>query len=421
MDYYIDELHELLKSGNYKTSIYHTKIIYEPKERTIYILPFYPDRIVHHAIMNILEPIWDNLFIYDSYSCRKGKGQHKGSYRCLQFTKRYKYCLKGDFSKFYPSIVHEVLKKILRRKIKDKKLLKLLDEIIDSAYSFDDVELHKMLESRGIICDDSHHRNVPIGNYLSQWFGNLYLNELDTLVKQELKAVAYIRFCDDYLIFSDDINFLKYCDKVIVEFTESYLGLKLSKHEIFQTKQGVDFLGYRHFPDDYILVRKSTAKRIKKRLKNIDKRVSRGKISVEKARAQWASAKGWIGHANAHNFSIYLKMEEIDKFLEEKENEIMKGVPKFLNTRDDYDYMQLNFPKEVWQPFFQALLDTRNDWFFVKVLAENEEGIIDDTHKVEVNEETGIKTQFEYRFNNSCKLRQLGYTVDEVERMIRKG
>lgn len=278
-----------------------------------------------------------------------------------------------------------------------------------------------MLESRGIICDDSHHRNVPIGNYLSQWFGNLYLNELDTLVKQELKAVAYIRFCDDYLIFSDDINFLKYCDKVIVDFTESYLGLKLSKHEIFQTKQGVDFLGYRHFPDDYILVRKSTAKRIKKRLKNIDKRVSRGKISVEKARAQWASAKGWIGHANAHNFSIYLKMEEIDKFLEEKENEIMKGVPKFLNTRDDYDYMQLNFPKEVWQPFFQALLDTRNDWFFVKVLAENEEGIIDDTHKVEVNEETRIKTQFEYRFNNSCKLRQLGYTVDEVERMIRKG
>lgn len=418
MDYYIDKLYEDLISGNYKTSKYHTKVIYEPKERTIYMLPFYPDRIVHHAIMNILEPIWDNLFIYDSYSCRKGKGQHKGSYRCLEFTKRYKYCLKCDFSKFYPSIVHEVLKKILRRKIKDKKLLKLLDEIIDSAYSFDDVELHKMLEGRGIICDKTHHRNVPIGNYLSQWFGNLYLNELDTFVKQELKAVAYIRFCDDYLIFSDDIDFLKYCDRTIVEFTENYLGLKLSKHEIFQTKQGVDFLGYRHFPSGYILVRKSTAKRIKKRLKNTDKRVLKGRITVEKARAQWASAKGWIGHANAHNFSVYLKMEEIDEFLKEKENEIMKGVPKYLNTKEDYDYVKANFPREVWEKFYRELLDTTHDWFFVKELAEDEEGVVDDKHKVEENE--GIKYQFEYKLNPQCKLKSLGYTIKEIENLLKE-
>ena len=158
LDNLIEGLRLSLINGTYKTAEYRTKKIYEPKERTIYVLPFYPDRIVHHAIMNILEPIWDNLFISDSYACRNGKGQHKGSQKCMEFVRKNKYCLKCDISKFYPSINHEILKLIIRKKIKCKRTLNLLDTIIDSI---------------------DGETNIPIGNYLSQWFGNLYLNELD--------------------------------------------------------------------------------------------------------------------------------------------------------------------------------------------------------------------------------------------------
>lgn len=118
LDYYIEKLQNDLITGQYKTAEYKLKTIYEPKKRDIYILPFYPDRIVHHAIMNVLEPIWDNRFIYNSYACRKNKGQHKGSIKCMEYTRKFKYCLKCDISKFYPSINHSLLKKVIRKKNK---------------------------------------------------------------------------------------------------------------------------------------------------------------------------------------------------------------------------------------------------------------------------------------------------------------
>lgn len=132
--------------GTYRTSTYKTFTIYEPKERIIFKLPFYPDRIVHHAIMNILEPIWVSIFINNTYSCIKGRGIHKAVRDIQQDLKDIdgtKYCLKLDIKKFYPSIDHDVLKSIIRKKIKDEKLLNLLDGIIDST------------------------DGVPIGNYLS--------------------------------------------------------------------------------------------------------------------------------------------------------------------------------------------------------------------------------------------------------------
>lgn len=137
----------MLLTGTYVTSKYKTFKIYEPKERIIFSLPYYPDRIIHHAIMNILEPIWVNIFIDNTYSCIKGRGIHKLAKDLkgdLQKDRENtKYCLKLDITKFYPSIDHDILKKIIRKKIKDKLLLVLLDSIIDSA------------------------EGVPIGNYLS--------------------------------------------------------------------------------------------------------------------------------------------------------------------------------------------------------------------------------------------------------------
>ena len=282
-------LQAILNRG-FKNAPYTTKVIYEPKVRTIYILPFFPDRIIHHAIVNVLEPVWDSMFIADSYSCRKNKGQHAGSTRCMEMVRKYNYCLKCDVSKFYPSINHAILKQMIRRKIKDKRVLALLDEIIDSA---------------------DGETNVPIGNLLSQWFGNIYLNRLDMLVKHELHHKAYIRYCDDFVLFSNDKHELwSHLEKIKTVMNE--LQLKLSKADVFPVKQGVDFLGYRHFKH-CVLVRKSTAKRIKRRLSHIPRLLEENKISIVRARSQVASALGWLKHANAFNLR---KALNIDKLME---------------------------------------------------------------------------------------------------------
>lgn len=289
IDEYLDRLHDELESGTYHTSAYKTKVIYEPKERTIYILPFYPDRIVHHAVMLVLEPIWDKLMYFHSYSCRKGKGQHKGSTLCMEYARRYKYVLKCDVSKFYPSVNHEILKRIIRRKIKDKRLLNLLDEIIDSA---------------------DGETNVPIGNYLSQWFGNLYLNELDTFVKHDLRVKPYIRYCDDFVLFSNDKTELHEWARQIEHYLASSLELKLSKCNVFPVAQGIDFLGYRHFPQK-ILCRKRTAKRMKRHVKETMHLLNTERITHEQAESKLASVHGWIKHAQVYNLRQTLDLDEL--------------------------------------------------------------------------------------------------------------
>ena len=294
----IQELHERLVSGQYRTSSYKTKLIYEPKVRTIFILPFYPDRIVHHAIMQVLEPIWDGLLISDTYACRVGKGQHAGSKRCMQWVRQYKYCLKCDVSKFYPSIDHEILKAIIRKKIKDPLMLNLLDEIIGSV---------------------PDGKNVPIGNYLSQWFGNIYLNELDMLIKVEKRIKPYLRYCDDFVIFSNNKDELHALAAEVKEFLATKLLLRLSKCEVFPVSQGVDFLGYRHFPQGYILVRKSTAKRVKRRMSTLLNDLKSGRIDVDTAVSKVASTEGWIKHANTKNFRVSLKLNDIKKELKRYE------------------------------------------------------------------------------------------------------
>ena len=270
------KIQESLVNKTFTTSHYTTKVVHEPKKRTIYVLPFNPDRIVQHAIMNVLEPIWDKLFIFDSYACRIGKGIHKGSKKTMEFVRKYKYCLKCDVSKFYPSINHDVLYKIICKKIKCKDTLALLKNII---YSTD---------------------GVPIGNYTSQWFGNLYLNELDFFVKQTYGIKAYIRYCDDFLLFHDDKNYLRELSIKIQDFVWTNLRLILSKDDLFLVNRGVDFLGYRHFKN-YILLRKSTVKRVKLRLEKLPLQLHEGKQLFDSCVSSIASTLGWMQHGNCFN------------------------------------------------------------------------------------------------------------------------
>lgn len=283
-------LRQQLLDGSFTTSEYRVKIIHEPKEREIFILPFYPDRIVQHAVMNIVAPLWDALFIFDSYACRKGKGQHAGSKRCMQFTRRNAWVCQFDLSKFYPSIPHDKLMDVIRKKIKDKRVLALMQDIIDSI---------------------GGDRNVPIGNFTSQWFGNLYLNELDQFVKHRLHVRDYIRYCDDFLLFGNDKDALKLQADKVEAFVSMILGMKLSKKSLYPTAHGIDFLGYRHFPDGKILVRKATAKRIKRRLRIIPWALKHGRITKEQARGKLASANGWLKHANAHHLRMAIRLDEL--------------------------------------------------------------------------------------------------------------
>ena len=288
----IDRIRESLINRTFTTSEYSVFTIHEPKERLIYRLPFNPDRVVQHALMNILEPIWDGMMISDSYSCRTGKGIHAGSRRTMEFMRQAgpeAYCLKMDISKFYPSIRHDILYEIVKQKIKCPDTLWLLKDIIYSTGT---------------------GYNTPIGNYVSQWLGNLYMNELDRFLKHEHRIRYYVRYCDDFILIDRDKRFLGEMRIIIREFLKNKLELKLSRDSLFPVRCGIDFLGYRHFPG-YILLRKSTAKRVKKRLAELPRRYRKGKISGESLRSSIASTEGWLKWCNSYNFKRSLKLDEL--------------------------------------------------------------------------------------------------------------
>ena len=193
------KLHQALKNGTFRTSEYTIFKIYEPKERDIYRLPYYPDRIVHHAIMNIMEPIWTSIFTNDTCACIKKRGLKGAFERMKKYRKDIEgtqYCLKIDIKKFYPSIDHGKMKWIIRKKIKDERLLQLLDGIIDSA------------------------DGVPIGNYLSQYFANLFFAYFDHYVKEVLKVKYYVRYADDMVFLTSSKEELI----EILKQTKDYMG-----------------------------------------------------------------------------------------------------------------------------------------------------------------------------------------------------
>ncbi|MFL9835011.1 reverse transcriptase/maturase family protein [Chryseobacterium terrae] len=263
------KLYDMLISKTYKTSTYNIFKVFEPKERDVYQLPYFPDRICHHAIMNVLEPIFVSVFTADSYSCIKGRGIHKASFnlrKALRCKNETQYCLKLDIQKFYPSIDHDVLKSLLRKKFKDSDLLKLLDEIIESA------------------------PGLPIGNYLSQYLANFYLTYFDHWIKEVLKIKFYFRYADDMVILHHDKNFLHEIYSQIKAYLSENLNLEIKNNwQVFPiNKRGIDFVGYVHY-HGYVLLRKSIKKRFAKMLKNKPRKES------------IASYNGWLKHCNSKN------------------------------------------------------------------------------------------------------------------------
>lgn len=275
----IQRLHEMIRDKTYRTSAYTTFTIFEPKERLIFRLPYFPDRITHHAVMNVLEPIFVAAFTADTYSCIKGRGIHAAANaikKALKDVEHTQYCLKLDIKKFYPSVDHEVLKQLLRRKIKDKDLLWLLDEIIDST------------------------DGLPIGNYLSQYFANFYLTYFDHWVKQDMHVKHYVRYADDIVILSSSKPYLHSLLSEIRTYLEVNLKLTVKgNYQIFPVDaRGIDFVGY-VFYHTHTRLRKSIKKNFARMLAR-----NRNKKSI-------ASYYGWAVHCNSKNLLKKLLHESV--------------------------------------------------------------------------------------------------------------
>lgn len=278
-------LHEALKNKTYRTSPYNIIKIQKPKERIIYRLPYYPDRIVHHAVMNILEPIWVRTFTHNTYSCVKGRGIEGCARHIDKIIRRYEgrplYCLKCDIKKFYPSIDHDILKALVRKKIKDADLLWLLDNIIDSA------------------------EGIPIGNYLSQYFANLSLCYLMHRLN-EVERVDCAEYADDIVVFSDNKEKLRDVLGVIKkELAELKLELK-GNYQIFPIAdsrydrhgRALDYVGYKFYRNQK-LIRKGIKQSFCREVAKLNKeRPLKGVKEYKQAVAPWL---GWAKHSNSRN------------------------------------------------------------------------------------------------------------------------
>lgn len=275
----IQQLHQLLITQQFANSRYKQFVIFEPKRREISVLPYFPDRILHHAVMNILEPVFMSVFTADTYSSIKGRGIHKAANavkKALGNEKDTPYCLKLDIEKFYPSIDHNILKQLLRRKFKDKKLLWLLDLIIDSA------------------------TGLPIGNYLSQFLSNFYLAGFDHWLKEVKGIQYYFRYCDDIVILHHSKEFLHIIQREIKAYLYDLLKLKVKGNwRVFPVAScGIDFLGYRFFHTHTLL-----RKRIKKNFAKM--------IVYNKNKQSIASYMGWLKHCDSKNLIKKLLNEEL--------------------------------------------------------------------------------------------------------------
>jgi len=293
---YLTQIQAMLRDKTFRNSPY--KVFTKAdggKEREIYKLPYYPDRIIHHCVMQVLEPIWMKILITDTYAALKGRGVHRGVKRvkeALRDKENTQYCLKLDIRKFYPSIDHDILKTILRRKIKDPDVLWLLNEVIDSA------------------------DGIPIGNYLSQYFGNLYLTYFDHWIKEEKRCKYYFRYCDDVVILHGDKRFLHDLFREIQEYLSVNLNLSIKDNwQVFPVdERGIDFLGYRFF-HNYVLLRKRTAQRFKQRVAAI----KRGwqQMDTNQIVGSVMSYWGWMQHANCLNLTKKYLDPEIQRIVSE--------------------------------------------------------------------------------------------------------
>lgn len=287
----LSELHYELSTGTWRPDKYREFLSVTEVKRRIIHAPTFKDRILQHAIVQVIRPYFEEKFIYDSYAVTPGKGTHLAVRRVQNFLRRAAitgesvYVLQCDISKFYPSMDHDVLKSQIRRTIRDKKVLRLLDTMIDGF-------------------NGNAGKGLPIGALTSQLAANIYLNVLDHFVKECIGAKYYLRYMDDFIIIDNDKQKLKSILADIRWLVECHLKLKLNpKTQIYPASRGVDFAGYRTFTT-HILPRKRNIKAAKLRFKDLSYKFKWGRINIADATLRVISFLGYTKHCQARETTI---------------------------------------------------------------------------------------------------------------------
>jgi RNA-directed DNA polymerase len=288
-------LQKELETKAYHPGDYTIFQIIDPKPRQISAAP-YRDRVVHHALCNIIAPIFEKSFIPDSYANRRGLGTHKALKRFTQFARSNRYVLQCDIKKYFPSINHEILKQLIRQKIKCPDTLWLIDLIIDCSNHQEPVLQY--FAGDDLLSPLMHRKGLPLGNLTSQFFANIYLNQFDHFVKETLKAKKYLRYVDDFALFSDDRNFLKFARLEIENYLiQLRLLLHPAKTHLLETKYGANFVGFCILPERIKVIPKNI-RRGRKRIKYLLKQIKSGKCDILKLHHSTQAWRGHLQHAN---------------------------------------------------------------------------------------------------------------------------
>lgn len=266
LEHEIVALRRELADGSYRCSGYRYFTIHEPKKREVAAAAF-RDRVVHHAVVRVIQPIFEKRFIEDSFASRPGKGTHAALKRASRFTRRYRYALKCDIRRYFHSIDHGIMMGQLARVIGDQRVLDLLGTIIASHR--DAVEC-EWVEGGGLFDVTQHTRGLPIGNLTSQFCANIYLDGMDHFIKHDLRVKGYVRYLDDFVLFGDDRETLKAHGNAIKDHLR---GLRLTihpdKYQLVPTESGVEFVGFVLFHNGRIRVRRSSVRRFDRRYRQM--------------------------------------------------------------------------------------------------------------------------------------------------------
>jgi RNA-directed DNA polymerase len=276
----------------YRPGPYDSFYIHDPKHRLISAAPF-RDRVVHHALCNLMEPLFERSFIHDSYANRVGKGTHRALDRAQAFARRYRYVLQCDVEQFFPAIDHRVLRGVLARKIDDLQVLWLVDQVLASGAGVLSEEYRLRFFPGDDLLAALRPRGLPIGNLTSQFWANCYLNPFDHFVKRELRCPAYVRYVDDFLLFGDDKALLwSRLEALVARLARLRLTIHPGAHPR-PVSEGFPFLGFVVYPTHRRLKRRN-AVAYRRRLK----RLIAEWIAFKRTRESvLASLLGWINHA----------------------------------------------------------------------------------------------------------------------------
>jgi len=290
------QLQAELQTQSYQPGSYHSFFIHDPKRRLISAAPF-RDRVVHHALCNLLEPVFDQSFIEDSYANRLGKGTHRARARCQQFSRRFPYVLSLDIRRFFPSLDHALLRQTVAQKINDEQVLWLIDAILKSGKDVLTDQYEMVYFPGDDLLSALRPRGLPIGNLTSQFWANVYLNPLDHFIKRRLRCKGYVRYVDDLLLFAEDKRTLWAWQEAV---TEKLAALRLTAHpgtHPHPVSEGIPFLGFHIFSDQMRLKRRKGIA-YRRKFRGLLRQYQTGEIELEQVSA---SVRGWVNYARFAN------------------------------------------------------------------------------------------------------------------------